>query len=707
VLAYELIVGRCPFEQETRSATYESIMYREVKFPPHVSDEARDFISSALSKTARARPSVRELLHHPWIVKFAQGAEQEGCGGVEEEEEELVDEAAAAAAPAEQKEQHAMGLALDGQQQGETEQQQRAATHLQRISSSAGSTAARQAVTTTTTTTDGSSSQDSSSLVAVITDTLIESPCTAAGTAPGHDVAALSASPAAAGVPEHYNQHPDAALLSPTPSSPPAAVEPNPHATVHFAAATPPALQTPAPAKLPPGPKAPVPLLRLTDSINSARSSGTGVVVPGHAHGLHRKIYHDADRRLTLGHDNMSWEDFISTKPLQLQHLNGAEAGAGGSSPVLVADETATDAESLAVIAPLLMSRSGSPASLTAASNYASGAAEDYSAGAWGSSGTNAAASFPMAGAAGAAQGSQTPPVSSSRSRLGSSLNLAALAAGSGAVSSSGTPTASHVGPVQLASRSGSFVNLARLVRGSGWDSPTAIVAGAASPPHSATAAADRLSHKQPPRSSTASTTVTPRRGSSQTGAAPAAAVAVDHASAAAAAAILRSKSEAAELSAWLEDSIATEAASSDTAEDLDLTSWPSFMSGGGGGGGAGSGGHHVHSGAQSRSASFTAGVLSHAGAKAPSAGVLAAARLRGSSSLLSSPRGGSGVGTSAAGTPRGVSFSAAGSPSGAAAAPGALWSPKPAAAAAAGGSGVVRSSKSLTAQAMVGGRLV
>lgn len=28
MLAYELIVGRCPFEQETRSATYESIMYR-------------------------------------------------------------------------------------------------------------------------------------------------------------------------------------------------------------------------------------------------------------------------------------------------------------------------------------------------------------------------------------------------------------------------------------------------------------------------------------------------------------------------------------------------------------------------------------------------------------------------------------------------------------------------------------------------------
>lgn len=32
VLAFELIVGHCPFEQESRSATYESIMYRWVVF---------------------------------------------------------------------------------------------------------------------------------------------------------------------------------------------------------------------------------------------------------------------------------------------------------------------------------------------------------------------------------------------------------------------------------------------------------------------------------------------------------------------------------------------------------------------------------------------------------------------------------------------------------------------------------------------------
>jgi hypothetical protein len=92
VLAYELIVGRCPFERTLRSETYESIMYRwgerggvdrawcqdsavwfelhasaptcvgnappprgpplprDVKFPGHVSEAAQDFIQGALSK---------------------------------------------------------------------------------------------------------------------------------------------------------------------------------------------------------------------------------------------------------------------------------------------------------------------------------------------------------------------------------------------------------------------------------------------------------------------------------------------------------------------------------------------------------------------------------------------------------------------------------------------------------------------------------
>ena len=50
VLAFELIVGRPPFERESRSSTYEAIMYRRPHFPLWISDAARKFITLALVK---------------------------------------------------------------------------------------------------------------------------------------------------------------------------------------------------------------------------------------------------------------------------------------------------------------------------------------------------------------------------------------------------------------------------------------------------------------------------------------------------------------------------------------------------------------------------------------------------------------------------------------------------------------------------------
>lgn len=50
VLAFELIVGRPPFERESRSSTYEAIMYRRPHFPLWISDAAREFITLALVK---------------------------------------------------------------------------------------------------------------------------------------------------------------------------------------------------------------------------------------------------------------------------------------------------------------------------------------------------------------------------------------------------------------------------------------------------------------------------------------------------------------------------------------------------------------------------------------------------------------------------------------------------------------------------------
>ena len=50
ILAYELIVGRPPFEKQSRAATYEHIMYRKPEFPANMSPDAKDFVFTALTK---------------------------------------------------------------------------------------------------------------------------------------------------------------------------------------------------------------------------------------------------------------------------------------------------------------------------------------------------------------------------------------------------------------------------------------------------------------------------------------------------------------------------------------------------------------------------------------------------------------------------------------------------------------------------------
>lgn len=68
VLAYELMVGRPPFEVADEGETRKKIMFETtIKFPPNVSQEAMHFIKSVLAKNASMRPSAAELLHHVWL----------------------------------------------------------------------------------------------------------------------------------------------------------------------------------------------------------------------------------------------------------------------------------------------------------------------------------------------------------------------------------------------------------------------------------------------------------------------------------------------------------------------------------------------------------------------------------------------------------------------------------------------------------------
>lgn len=99
VLTYELLVGSLPFQGKDRYQISRSIMTDQPKFPswlsqgaqassgagiasaaaPHPSSlmaerppaRLQDFIAKGLSKLPSMRPSMKDLLRHPWIVSYA------------------------------------------------------------------------------------------------------------------------------------------------------------------------------------------------------------------------------------------------------------------------------------------------------------------------------------------------------------------------------------------------------------------------------------------------------------------------------------------------------------------------------------------------------------------------------------------------------------------------------------------------------------
>ncbi|GBF94873.1 aurora protein [Raphidocelis subcapitata] len=82
VLAYELIVGKPPFEVDDESETRRRIMYETtLTFPPRVSPDAVSFVRAALAKNASLRPGAAELLHHPWLRPHLSAALAGASGG--------------------------------------------------------------------------------------------------------------------------------------------------------------------------------------------------------------------------------------------------------------------------------------------------------------------------------------------------------------------------------------------------------------------------------------------------------------------------------------------------------------------------------------------------------------------------------------------------------------------------------------------------
>ncbi|KAL6758105.1 kinase-like domain-containing protein [Haematococcus lacustris] len=67
VLAYEMVVGKPPFEVEDEAQTANLIMTSNaITFPTAHSSMWADFVRSVLVKDPQQRPSAAQLMHHPW-----------------------------------------------------------------------------------------------------------------------------------------------------------------------------------------------------------------------------------------------------------------------------------------------------------------------------------------------------------------------------------------------------------------------------------------------------------------------------------------------------------------------------------------------------------------------------------------------------------------------------------------------------------------
>lgn len=70
VLCYEFLVGRPPFEEIDKNATYKRIANVNFTIPSFVEEDAADLIRKLLQKNPKERISVAEVANHPWILKY-------------------------------------------------------------------------------------------------------------------------------------------------------------------------------------------------------------------------------------------------------------------------------------------------------------------------------------------------------------------------------------------------------------------------------------------------------------------------------------------------------------------------------------------------------------------------------------------------------------------------------------------------------------
>ncbi|XP_061778433.1 serine/threonine-protein kinase H1-like [Nerophis ophidion] len=84
VIAYIVLSGSMPFEDDSRRRLYRSILRGKYSFHrepwPSVSKPAKDFIRGLLEPDPARRPNAERALRHPWLVTMAAGSSSRNLG---------------------------------------------------------------------------------------------------------------------------------------------------------------------------------------------------------------------------------------------------------------------------------------------------------------------------------------------------------------------------------------------------------------------------------------------------------------------------------------------------------------------------------------------------------------------------------------------------------------------------------------------------
>ncbi|GAB7357780.1 hypothetical protein MBLNU459_g0428t1 [Dothideomycetes sp. NU459] len=71
IILYALLVGELPFDEDDETVTKTRILKEDPKWPEYLPEAAKELVSKLLSKRPLLRPTLADILRHPWLAEHA------------------------------------------------------------------------------------------------------------------------------------------------------------------------------------------------------------------------------------------------------------------------------------------------------------------------------------------------------------------------------------------------------------------------------------------------------------------------------------------------------------------------------------------------------------------------------------------------------------------------------------------------------------